>query len=198
MSLKMKTAIADQTALHVHRNVFSRCLGWLPLVTFLMGAVIFGDRLPPWGLGWTLVFGLLYSCKWLAWWRVRDVVGKTTVLRTVGYLLLWPGMDAKAFLDLEANPPKPTAAEWTKAFLKTGLGAVLIWGLARRLPPSQPLLIGAVATIGFIFLFLLGGFHLVALLWQRAGVDARHIMDRPAFATSLGEFWGARWNLACH
>jgi len=40
-----------------------------------------------------------------------------------------------------------------------------------------------------------GSFHVVALLWRRAGVDAVPIMDKPLLSASLSEFWGRRWNL---
>ena len=48
---------------------------------------------------------------------------------------------------------------------------------------------------GLILLLHFGTFQVVALLWQTAGVDARPIMAAPLRATSLGEFWGRRWNL---
>jgi alginate O-acetyltransferase complex protein AlgI len=49
--------------------------------------------------------------------------------------------------------------------------------------------------LGLILLLHFGSFHLVALAWRRAGVDARPIMRAPAAATSLSSFWGHRWNL---
>jgi D-alanyl-lipoteichoic acid acyltransferase DltB (MBOAT superfamily) len=36
----------------------------------------------------------------------------------------------------------------------------------------------------------------LSLIWRRAGVDARPIMNAPALAGSLSDFWGRRWNLA--
>ena len=38
-------------------------------------------------------------------------------------------------------------------------------------------------------------FQIVALLWQSLGVKAKAIMSAPLRSTSLGEFWGKRWNL---
>jgi alginate O-acetyltransferase complex protein AlgI len=48
---------------------------------------------------------------------------------------------------------------------------------------------------GLILLLHFGSFEVVALFWQRLGVNATPIMSSPLRSTSLGEFWGNRWNL---
>jgi hypothetical protein len=50
--------------------------------------------------------------------------------------------------------------------------------------------------VGLIFMLHFGGFHLLALGWQTLGVAAFPLMKNPAASTSLGEFWGQRWNVA--
>jgi alginate O-acetyltransferase complex protein AlgI len=82
------------------------------------------------------------------------------------------------------------------ATLKMVGGAALVWGVARFVPEQQPILAGWVGMIGLAFLLHFGAFHVLALLWQSAGVDAPHIFRSPARATSLGDLWGSRWNLA--
>jgi hypothetical protein len=57
------------------------------------------------------------------------------------------------------------------------------------------LLRGWVAMLGLILLLHFGAFQIVALLWQSVGVNAKAIMSEPLRSTSLGEFWGKRWNL---
>jgi len=49
--------------------------------------------------------------------------------------------------------------------------------------------------VGVILLLHFGIFKVVALLWQSVGVQADSIMSAPLRSTSLGEFWGKRWNL---
>ncbi|MGA7381409.1 MAG: MBOAT family protein [Terriglobales bacterium] len=49
--------------------------------------------------------------------------------------------------------------------------------------------------LGLILLLHFGTFQMVALLWQSLGVKAEPIMSAPLRSTSLGEFWGKRWNL---
>src|SRR5262249_29364390 len=109
----------------------------------------------------------------------------------LAYLFLWPGMDAARFLDRAARPPRPAAAEWGAALVKIALGALLVWGLARR---ATGLVAGWVGVIGLVLMLHSGLFHLIALLWRRAGVDARPLMNAPLRATSLADFWGDRWN----
>ena len=57
------------------------------------------------------------------------------------------------------------------------------------------LLRGWAAMLGLILLLHFGTFQSVALLWQSVGVNAKAIMSAPLRSTSLGEFWGKRWNL---
>ena len=49
--------------------------------------------------------------------------------------------------------------------------------------------------VGLILLLHFGAFQIIGLLWQRLGVKATPIMSAPLRSTSLGEFWGKRWNL---
>jgi Membrane bound O-acyl transferase family len=59
---------------------------------------------------------------------------------------------------------------------------------------TEPLLRGWLG-MGLILLLHFGSFQIVGLLWQSFGVNAKPIMSVPLRSTSLGEFWGKRWNL---
>jgi hypothetical protein len=50
--------------------------------------------------------------------------------------------------------------------------------------------------IGIILVLHFGTFHLISCTWRTFGVDAKPIMNAPLLSTSVGEFWGKRWNLA--
>nr|ACO70949.1 membrane protein [uncultured Verrucomicrobiota bacterium] len=137
---------------------------------------------------WFLSGVLFAVCKGLAWHAAPDGGG----WRRWAFLLAWPGMDARAFLRGCAVPPK--FGEGLAALAKTLLGAGLYFGVARCF--DHPLAVGWVGMIGIIFLLHFGSFHLLSVFWRAVGVDARPIMRWPVAATSLGEFWGRRWNLA--
>ena len=143
---------------------------------------------------WTLSFAIFIGLKWMTWWTAQSRVGHSAS-RSVAYLLAWPGMDAEAFLDPRLHPERPRLQEWLWAALKTILGILLLWAIARRIPAEQPLLQGWIGLFGVIFLLHFGSFHLIALFWQTMGIDAQPIMSKPILSRSLSEFWGKRWNL---
>jgi hypothetical protein len=143
---------------------------------------------------WVMAAAIFLGCKWLTWWQCK--IAAIEPWRNFAYLLLWLGLDAGAFLGNSKPRNSVTRVSWLAAFGKTLLGAVLLWGIVRTMPASSPLLAGWCGLLGLIFLLHFGAFHLLALAWQRAGVDARPLMRAPILSTSLGEFWGRRWNLA--
>ena len=149
--------------------------------------------LPRWAFMWALAAAIYAACKILSWWPYRDL---GTGARSAAYLLLWPGMDARGFLDSSLRPAPPRAAEWLFAAGKTLGGVALIWIVAPL--ASAPLLSGWIALVGMIFVLHFGSFHLASIAWRRAGVQAEPIMRAPILATSLGDFWGRRWNLGFH
>ena len=191
-----RTCLNGACALPVPNKTSAAWIGWLPLGILPVSVITLRQKGAPWAFMWTLSIAIFAGCKWITWWRHRSI--PASALRHLGYLLAWPGMDAESFLSTKTLPAKPRVQEWALATLKTAFGATLLWVLARRVPSSLPLLRGWIGLWGLIFLLHFGTFHIVALLWQTAGVDARPLMFNPALATSLGDFWGKRWNLGFH
>jgi alginate O-acetyltransferase complex protein AlgI len=108
-------------------------------------------------------------------------------------------MDATAFTSHSHAAPEPTSRrEWTIAGLKVLLGVVLTWVVARWAWPERPLVTGWIGMVGAIFILHFGVFHLLSLAWRHAGINAVPLMRNPLRATSLGEFWGRRWNTGFH
>jgi len=172
----------------------SSWIGWLPILVLPLTAIACGNLVPAWVFMWILSFAIFISLKWLTWWRARSQIAHSA-WRSAAYLLAWPGMDAEAFLDASQYIPPPAPATWLWAIIETALGAILIWGLARFVPQEESLLRGWVGMLGIILFLHFGTFQIAALFWQRLGVDAKAIMSAPLRSTSLGEFWGKRWNL---
>lgn len=167
---------------------------WVPLAVLATVAIAMRNKLAPWVFMWTLAFALFFGCKWLTWRRAQV---KTLLARSLGYLFAWPGMDARTFLEREQTRVTKTG-EWIFASVKTFVGATLIWFAARNVFQIAPLLNGWIGMLGIILFVHFGGFHLLALMWQRAGIKAEPLMRAPMRATSLADFWGARWNTAFH
>jgi len=171
--------------------------GWLPILVLPLTAVACRDLLSPWVFMWILSLSIYISLKWLTWWRSRSRIPHPA-WRSVAYLLAWPGMDADAFLDARQRATSPASIAWLWATFETIVGATLLWVAARSAPPGQPLIRGWTGMLGLILILHFGTFQLVALVWQSLGVKAEPIMSAPRRSTSLGEFWGKRWNLGFH
>jgi hypothetical protein len=168
--------------------------GWLPLFVLPATAIFFRNLMPAWAFMWTLSFAIFAALKWMTWWQVHNRVAHPTD-RSVAYLLLWPGMDAEAFLSPARPGNRPKPQQWLWAGIKTTLGILLLWGAARRIPVELPLQRGWIGLFGLILLLHFGSFHLIALFWQTMGIDAQPIMSRPLLSKTLSEFWSRRWNL---
>ena len=172
----------------------SSWIGWLPITTLPLIAIACRNLLPAWAFMWILSFAIFISLKWLTWWKARLWIAHPA-WRSAAYLLAWAGMDAEAFLDIRQRVPLPTLRSWLWATLDTSIGAILLWVMARSVPQGEPLLRGWLGMLGLILLLHFGTFQILGLIWQRFGVKATPIMSTPLRSTSLGEFWGKRWNL---
>jgi len=168
---------------------------WTPLIAFPILALLVQDRVAPWVFMWLMAAAIFFGCKWLTFSRARKQIVRVRVGRALAYLFLWPGMDGEKFLRTSTGkiPMLPhTRANTPAAIAKIFLGAVLLFGLARFAP--HPLLTGWIGMIGMILVLHFGMFALLAIAWRAYGLDVRPIMDGPLNSTSLGEFWGRRWN----
>ena len=172
----------------------SAWVAWLPLAVVPVAAVVVRDRLVPWVFMWALAIALYAALKWASWWR-SAARQQASASRSVGYLVTWPGMDADSFLNCGRRVTAPAPMEWVWAFSKTTLGVGLLWVFAPRVPGTEPLLRGWIGLVGMVLIAHFGTFHVVALIWQKLGVDAVPVMAAPIRSTSLSEFWGQRWNL---
>ncbi|MBI3463470.1 MAG: hypothetical protein HY000_10495 [Planctomycetes bacterium] len=168
---------------------------WLPLLLLPASALLVGQPFPAWVLMWLLSAAILLGLKWLTFSDFAVRGQAVSRARAAGYLLLWPGMDAQRFFSTN-ELSKPSPGEWCWAALKTGIGLVLFSWAVRIVQHGDPRFVGWLGMCGLILVLHFGLFHLLSLAWRQAGADARPIMEWPILATSLGEFWGRRWNRA--
>ena len=117
--------------------------------------------------------------------------------RWFGFAALWPGMRPGPFARAGSAPLPGAWRLAGKGLSRVAFGAALI-ALARlawveahsRWLATALLLPGLSLTVHF------GMFDVLAGAWRGAGVDCKPLFRSPLRSTSLGEFWGRRWNLA--
>lgn len=169
---------------------------YLPIIVLPLLALGFRAHLAPWLFMWAMAFALYAGFKWLTYRAALPRGHHPGWWRTLGYLLLWPGMAAGPFLDAKAIPARPRTQEWLGAVTKLALGSFLLCDLTRRAALIHPLLGGWTGMFGLILVLHFGLFHLCSLVWRRAGVAAPPLMQNPLRAQSIADFWGSRWNTA--
>jgi hypothetical protein len=171
--------------------------GWVPLIVWPALVLLFvPSDWPRWALMGTLATAIFIGCKWLTWRRTRVI--NVPAWKHAAYLFLWPGLDAATFLaaGVISNRTRCRPIEWFAAAGKLALGAVLLFGIARIIPPQHVYLVGWTGMTGIVLMLHFGVFHLLSCLWRSIGVEARPLMNRPLASASLSEFWGRRWNTA--
>jgi predicted DCC family thiol-disulfide oxidoreductase YuxK len=173
----------------------TRWLDGLPLVMLLLATLPFRAHLPNWIFMWLFVTAMFAGCKWLTLRRAQTNGHPTNSARTLGYLFAWPGMDAKSFLAGQ-HTSTPKLTEWLWAVGRLIAGLALVWLAAHETLVGSDIANAWLAMFGLTLILHFGAFHLAALVWQRAGVPAKPLMQSPTTATSLADFWGARWNTA--
>ena len=167
--------------------------GWAPLLALLILVLSLPQtNSEPWILMWALALALFAGSKWWTLWRSWTHGAVIGLNGCLAYLLLWPGMDVTPFTKAANRARKPTTGAWLAAWLKTTIGAILVWVGTPKI--EDPLIAGWCGMAGMILVLHFGSFHLIALAWQSAGVPAQPLMNAPTRSTSLSEFWSERWN----
>jgi hypothetical protein len=195
MRIAIPTALAFEGRQSAPQVGNFKWIGWIPLALLPTLVAMLRSYLSGWACMWLLGIAIFAGCKWQSWWAARLSGDSHGSMRDAAYLFLWPGMDAQEFLRDGRLAPAPRRREWIAAAAKTIAGAGLIWIGVRSVPGPYRLLSGWVGMVGLILLLHFGLFHLIALCWQCAGVNATPIMREPFHSESLGELWGKRWNL---
>ncbi|MEE3367720.1 MAG: MBOAT family protein [Planctomycetota bacterium] len=184
--------MASVTESRVAQN--ARLAAWLPLVVLPVVVIQFASEWPSWVLMWVVAFSIYAGLKWLSFVD-GFVMSKSAVGRSLGYLLLWPGMDAKSFSSSSRHIERPRLNEWLMAVANLALGVALVV-VAVQFVDRVRMLAEWIGMAGIVFTMHFGVFHLLSVIWREAGVDAPAIMNAPILSSSLSEFWGKRWNLA--
>jgi Membrane bound O-acyl transferase family len=111
------------------------------------------------------------------------------------FLFAWPGVVPDRFRQRgHAQPIDPGRflAAWAR--IAAGAASVVLLGVYAPHIPERVLGLAGIVTL--LLTIHLGLCDLLPWLLRWAGFDAPLLFDRPWASTSLGEFWGRRWNLA--
>jgi len=154
------------------------------------------QSLPAWALMWIIAVGIFVVCKALTWWQFKPSQQSYKTYKAILYLFFWPGMDPATFVLKPITLPQPALKDWGSAALKFIFGSAVFFGAAWYFPENHPMLKGWLGMIGLVFILHFGTFHLLALLWRKAKVQALSLFNKPVFSKSVGDFWGDRWNRA--
>jgi len=147
-----------------------------------------------WVTMWCITVAVYAGFKLIMWRNAIRGGVRATGLRSFIFLVLWPGMDARKFLDATIKPEKPAPGDWLWGAANIALGALLLWGVART--AGNGLGAGWIGMTGLIFLLHFGVFKLLAHFWQQNGICAQPLMRMPIAAKSVSDFWSKRWNMA--
>lgn len=169
-------------------------LAWLPLAFASVATLpLLPDAWPAWVRMWALSGAIFFACKWLTW--LGSGPPRASMARHASYWLLWPGLDAEAFLGAK-TATAPPRSEWLEAGTKTLAGLVSIAVLAPAVAALSATAAGWVAMVGLLLALHFGTLHLLSCAWRAQGIQARPLQDRPTLSVSVAEFWGRRWNTA--
>jgi hypothetical protein len=181
----------------MRRARLARTAAWALALAALAAADRVTAAQPPGFRMLVLIASLFYAMKAVA--SVEAAAGDGTRLggwRWIAFATLWPGMRPALFARLE--PRRPRAWPLVLAGMTHLAVGLALFGLARvAWHRTGSALVASVALLPALSLLLhFGVFGVAAGLWRLAGVDTAPPFRAPWRATSLGEFWGRRWNVA--
>ena len=163
-------------------------IGWLPLIVLPLAVLMFRDALPAWAFMWLLAGGIFAGFEWQTWWDATVARCTGNSGRTLAYLLLWPGMDADEFFEPRTAKRRIAVREWMWTLGKTLAGAVLISAAAHKIVSRHPMAAGWMAMIGLVLVLHSGTFQLIAIAWQRAGIDENPSCGGRSYHTRSASF----------
>ncbi|MGZ5973212.1 MAG: MBOAT family protein [Isosphaeraceae bacterium] len=117
--------------------------------------------------------------------------------RWLGFAALWPGMRPGPFSRAGAAPLPGAWPLVVKGSVRMIIGVGLV-AMARLtwIETHSRMLATTLLLPGLTLIVHFGVFDVLAGAWRWAGVDCKPLFRSPLQSTSLGEFWGRRWNLA--
>jgi hypothetical protein len=182
-------------ATHLPTPVYRFVLAWAVMIGGLAG--FWCCR--PWLGTRTFNYGQLVVLG--ATWKIASLLclprqewARFTPLRFLAYCV-WIGVQPRQFLVGQRTAPDAPIPTWRGWLVNMVTGGALLWLVPRVLPIGTPWAIRFwIALVGLCFFSLISRFDLWALIFRAMGFAVEKLWDCPIAATSLGDFWGRRWN----
>ena len=174
----------------------TRCvLAWVVLCVPLVGVWCCQPWLDP------RTFDIGQLVVMLLSWKIASLIcllpgewKRLPVHRFLGYWV-WIGMQPRWFLVGEKADPRAPAPTVLGCLLNAITGGALLWLVPYLLPAGTPLMIRLwIALAGFGLLTLFARLDVWALIFRALTIPVEKLFVCPIAATTLGEFWGQRWN----
>ena len=175
-----------------------RIAAWALVVVSLTGVERLNAHEPAGFRMLAIIAALLYAMKAVVAVEAQAAGGRRLSWRRwLGFSALWPGMRPGPFTR-PGSGPLPDAGRLLStglARMVAGLALVAVARLAWVVTGSR-WLATTLLLPGLSLMLHFGIFNLLAGTWRLVGVDCRPLFLAPLRSTSLGEFWGRRWNRA--
>lgn len=174
-------------------NANRNWLAWLftivsvATVFYLSGDLTAGQRML------ALIFSLFIGLKTVS--VAALLPGGMPLGRWLLYSLGWVGMQPIVFMK------RNSTGSWDKPLILRALGCLLlgfIWLLTVEIVGIKfgfNYHVLMLSWPAFVFIFHGGIFPLLGAMYRQQGFGVSKVMDYPLAAKSLGNFWGARWNV---
>ncbi|CAN5819700.1 hypothetical protein BH23PLA1_BH23PLA1_37840 [soil metagenome] len=176
----------------------ARLAAWALVVAAVAGVERLAAREPAGVRMLAIIAALLFAMKAVVAVEAQATGGRRLGWwRWLGFAALWPGMRPGPFAR-DARGPLPGSEELLGMALARLVAGTALVALARLswAGTGSRILATALLLPGLSLALHFGAFNLVAGAWRLAGIDCRPLFVAPLRSTSLGEFWGRRWNLA--
>lgn len=127
-------------------------------------------------------------------WQVADGVRFKSKSGAFLFLLTWPGISIAGFTERKEVDPK-TGSRFLESWLTflAGIGILVVVSLLGK---GDSTALNYIALLSILLIVHLGLVEVVADGIRLLGFSPRSLFDRPYLATSLRDFWSARWNRA--
>jgi hypothetical protein len=146
-------------------------------------------------------FGFGQLAVFLVAWKMASLLclprgawSRLTVLRLLAYCI-WYGMQPQQFQKGQVTAAGAPVPSVRGILLNALTGSVLLWLVPQVLPSPTPFVVRfGIALVGISLLVLFARLDVAAMIFRLIGFPVEKVMDCPIAATTLGDFWGRRWN----